>query len=150
MSTGYVQDVPPKGGYPKFTWKRSLPQRGPSSQMIFVGTALVMGYGWYKLIKANREWNETHQERVLQRTEELIFEGMALPVSRSEAQRVAQELNPSIPIREETYEERIARKKEHVQGFAKRFFDRYYPTMKSVKDEQKANALAQGTQEREA
>eukprot|EP01115_Flamella_aegyptia_P000102 TRINITY_DN101018_c0_g1_i1.p1 TRINITY_DN101018_c0_g1~~TRINITY_DN101018_c0_g1_i1.p1 ORF type:complete len:134 (+),score=25.78 TRINITY_DN101018_c0_g1_i1:50-451(+) len=50
----YKQDMPPKGGFSVTNFARDIPKRGPSSIVLLLGTALMMGFGMYKVITFNR------------------------------------------------------------------------------------------------
>ena len=50
----FVQDGPPKGGYPTINVKRNLPGGGMSS-LALAGSCVALGaYGLYKVVMANR------------------------------------------------------------------------------------------------
>ena len=53
--TGFVQDVPPKGGFPAVNVKRSLPDGGMSSLALATGCAFTFVYGMYTVVMANRQ-----------------------------------------------------------------------------------------------
>ncbi|KAK4136122.1 hypothetical protein BT67DRAFT_440262 [Trichocladium antarcticum] len=59
------QDMPPAGGYGAVQYKRNLPSRGlfrPGT--LLTAGAVVMVYGWYKLITGIREQNELAREKM--------------------------------------------------------------------------------------
>ncbi|KAF4841500.1 NADH dehydrogenase [ubiquinone] 1 alpha subcomplex subunit 13 [Colletotrichum siamense] len=58
------QDMPPVGGYQAVQYKRNLPSRGFRPGTMLLGMGLVMGYGWYHLIKGIREANELAREKM--------------------------------------------------------------------------------------
>ncbi|KAL2163769.1 hypothetical protein VTH06DRAFT_5828, partial [Thermothelomyces fergusii] len=50
------QDMPPAGGYEAVQYKRNLPSRGLfRPRPLLAGSALLMLYGWYKLVVGIRE-----------------------------------------------------------------------------------------------
>ena len=51
----FVQDGPPKGGYPAVNVKRSLPGGGMSSLAMFGAMCASFSYGMYTIIMANRQ-----------------------------------------------------------------------------------------------
>eukprot|EP00241_Pyramimonas_parkeae_P009345 CAMPEP_0114256966 /NCGR_PEP_ID=MMETSP0058-20121206/18462_1 /TAXON_ID=36894 /ORGANISM="Pyramimonas parkeae, CCMP726" /LENGTH=145 /DNA_ID=CAMNT_0001371623 /DNA_START=110 /DNA_END=547 /DNA_ORIENTATION=+ len=48
-----VQDMPPPGGFPAVRFARRLPNTGPSGAAVFAVSALIMGYGFYKVGQGN-------------------------------------------------------------------------------------------------
>jgi NADH dehydrogenase (ubiquinone) 1 alpha subcomplex subunit 13 len=81
------QDMPPVGGYEAVQYKRNLPSRGlfrPGP--LIAGGAVVMLFGWYKLITGIREQkyvhvtpphrSRTHREHKLTTNSELAREKM--------------------------------------------------------------------------
>ncbi|RSL59676.1 hypothetical protein CEP54_007172 [Fusarium duplospermum] len=58
------QDMPPRGGYEPVQYKRNLPAKGFRPGILLLGTGVVMGYGWYKLIHGMREANELAREKM--------------------------------------------------------------------------------------
>ncbi|GMH55076.1 hypothetical protein TL16_g01813 [Triparma laevis f. inornata] len=63
-----VQDMPPAGGYPSIKYDRFLPNRGPSGLQLWIGGALVSGFGFYLLgsenIKRNADKAEKREARL--------------------------------------------------------------------------------------
>ncbi|CAI4211687.1 unnamed protein product [Parascedosporium putredinis] len=45
------QDMPPVGGYGPIQYKRNLPFRGFRPRTYLLAMTVVMGYGWYQLVK---------------------------------------------------------------------------------------------------
>ncbi|KAK8804837.1 NADH dehydrogenase [Blastocystis sp. subtype 4] len=58
----FVQDLPPKGGYPMATLKRNLPIRVSGATMWLVGTVTI-GLGLWRMMYGIRKLNEMDQER---------------------------------------------------------------------------------------
>ncbi|KAK8827258.1 NADH dehydrogenase (ubiquinone) 1 alpha subcomplex 13 [Blastocystis sp. ATCC 50177/Nand II] len=58
----FVQDLPPKGGYPIINPKRYLPIRVTGATMWLIGTATV-GFGIWRMMYGIRKMNEMDQER---------------------------------------------------------------------------------------
>ncbi|CBK22914.2 uncharacterized protein [Blastocystis hominis] len=58
----FVQDLPPKGGYPLVNPKRNLPNRVSGATMWFIGAATV-GLGLWRMMYGIRKMNEMDQER---------------------------------------------------------------------------------------
>ncbi|EGS19463.1 uncharacterized protein CTHT_0049240 [Thermochaetoides thermophila DSM 1495] len=59
------QDMPPPGGYEAVQYKRNLPSRGLfRPRPLLAGAAVLMLYGWYKLVKGIREQNELAREKM--------------------------------------------------------------------------------------
>ncbi|KAJ4286194.1 hypothetical protein N0V88_008096 [Collariella sp. IMI 366227] len=59
------QDMPPVGGYEAVQFKRNLPFRGlfrPGT--LIAGGAVLMAFGWYKLVTGIREQNELAREKM--------------------------------------------------------------------------------------
>ncbi|KAK4107242.1 hypothetical protein N656DRAFT_785540 [Canariomyces notabilis] len=57
--------MPPAGGYDAVQYKRNLPSRGlfrPGP--LLAGGALLMLYGWYRVVKGIREQNELAREKM--------------------------------------------------------------------------------------
>jgi NADH dehydrogenase (ubiquinone) 1 alpha subcomplex subunit 13 len=52
---GYVQDLPPSGGFSPVRYKRNVPLRGPSGAALFAGVIGLCTYGWYWNIQGMRE-----------------------------------------------------------------------------------------------
>mmetsp|Transcript_14500 Transcript_14500/g.24576 ORF Transcript_14500/g.24576 Transcript_14500/m.24576 type:complete len:146 (-) Transcript_14500:323-760(-) len=50
-----VQDMPPPGGFPAIRFGRRIANTGPSGAFLFGASALVMGFGFYKVGQTNRE-----------------------------------------------------------------------------------------------
>lgn len=50
----FVQDGPPKGGYPSINVKRNLPGGGLSSLALMGGLCAMTFYGLYTVVHANR------------------------------------------------------------------------------------------------
>ncbi len=48
-----VQDGPPPGGFPSIRYARKIPDTGPTGTALFGVAALVMGYGFYRMINNN-------------------------------------------------------------------------------------------------
>lgn len=48
-----AQDGPPPGGFPAIRYARRIPNTGPTGATIFGVTALLMGYGFYRMINNN-------------------------------------------------------------------------------------------------
>ncbi|KAK3898676.1 GRIM-19 [Staphylotrichum tortipilum] len=60
-----VQDMPPAGGYEAVQFKRNLPSRGLFRPIpLLIGSAVLMGFGWYKLVVGIREQNELAREKM--------------------------------------------------------------------------------------
>ncbi|KAK4124073.1 hypothetical protein N657DRAFT_644263 [Parathielavia appendiculata] len=62
------QDMPPAGGYEAVQYKRNLPSRGlfrPGP--LLAGGAVLMLFGWYKLVVGIREQNELAREKMWSR-----------------------------------------------------------------------------------
>ncbi|KAL2151643.1 hypothetical protein VTH82DRAFT_6741 [Thermothelomyces myriococcoides] len=59
------QDMPPAGGYEAVQYKRNLPSRGLfRPRPLLAGSALLMLYGWYKVVVGVREQNELAREKM--------------------------------------------------------------------------------------
>ena len=58
----FVQDGPPKGGFPTVNVRRSLPGGGLSSIALMSGLTGTFIYGMYTLISANRQRREFKRE----------------------------------------------------------------------------------------
>mmetsp|Transcript_35448 Transcript_35448/g.33635 ORF Transcript_35448/g.33635 Transcript_35448/m.33635 type:complete len:134 (+) Transcript_35448:127-528(+) len=56
------QDMPPKGGYPKFNTKRTVIKRGPPGWAIWGGILSMSVYGMYRLGGTNVERRKTVKE----------------------------------------------------------------------------------------
>lgn len=64
----FVQDMPPKGGYPyPVQWKRNLPARGFRPSIYFAAVMGICGYGFYKLCAGIHERNELTREQTWSR-----------------------------------------------------------------------------------
>lgn len=50
-----AQDGPPPGGFPAIRYARRIPNTGPTGATIFGVTALLMGYGFYRVIEGNHK-----------------------------------------------------------------------------------------------
>ena len=50
-----IQDMPPPGGYKKIDYGRYLPSRGPKGYQLWLGSALLISYGYYQIGKTNTE-----------------------------------------------------------------------------------------------
>ena len=61
-SGNFVQDGPPKGGYPSVKYRRSIPGGGLSSLALVSGIGGCFVFGMYKVIMANRERREFQRE----------------------------------------------------------------------------------------
>jgi NADH dehydrogenase (ubiquinone) 1 alpha subcomplex subunit 13 len=60
----HVQDGPPPGGYPRLDVRRNLPRNvGPSATALFLGSALVMAYGFWRMGNYNLHRRELLEER---------------------------------------------------------------------------------------
>ncbi|RKP06029.1 GRIM-19 [Thamnocephalis sphaerospora] len=62
-----AQDLPRPGGYPSIRYQRNMPARGPSGFAIFVGTALVCGFGFWRAIEGIKERRELRREKLWSR-----------------------------------------------------------------------------------
>ena len=60
--SGFVQDGPPKGGYPAVNVKRNLPGGGMSTLAMATGCVLTFTYGMYQVVMANRARREHARE----------------------------------------------------------------------------------------
>ncbi|KAK4442691.1 GRIM-19 [Podospora aff. communis PSN243] len=58
------QDMPPAGGYEAVQYKRNLPTKGFKPATLLGIAGLIMGYGWYRVIKGIRERNELAREKM--------------------------------------------------------------------------------------
>ncbi|EDV26540.1 NADH dehydrogenase [ubiquinone] 1 alpha subcomplex subunit 13 [Trichoplax sp. H2] len=58
------QEMPPKGGYPMVEYQRNLPRRGVSGAAMIIGSAAIMSFGFYLVIKGNRHRRVLKQERL--------------------------------------------------------------------------------------
>lgn len=54
-SRHYVQDMPPKGGFPAVPYRRFAPRRGPSAMVIVFGAVGVTTFGLWYAMRDNRE-----------------------------------------------------------------------------------------------
>eukprot|EP00123_Amoebidium_parasiticum_P019328 comp24576_c0_seq1/m.46785 comp24576_c0_seq1/g.46785 ORF comp24576_c0_seq1/g.46785 comp24576_c0_seq1/m.46785 type:complete len:133 (-) comp24576_c0_seq1:47-445(-) len=66
-TSGPPQDLPPKGGFPAFSFKRQLPARGPSGATLFLGTTAVCLTGLLIMGQGNRERRVIKLEKVANR-----------------------------------------------------------------------------------
>ena len=57
---GFVQDGPPKGGYPAVDVRRNLPGGGMSSLALASAVFASFAFGMYKVVMANRD-RRAHQ-----------------------------------------------------------------------------------------
>ncbi|CAM9734196.1 unnamed protein product [Phaeothamnion confervicola] len=48
-----LQEMPPSGGYPQFDVRSRIRSRGPPGWALFLGSTLVVSYGFYKLMDGN-------------------------------------------------------------------------------------------------
>ena len=51
----YVQDMPPRGGYPSIMYHRNLPVRGFNGWIMLGATGVVMALGFWKVRIGNKE-----------------------------------------------------------------------------------------------
>lgn len=64
----FVQDMPPKGGYPyPVQWQRNVPARGFRPSIYFAGVLGICSYGFYLLCAGVRERNELTREKTWSR-----------------------------------------------------------------------------------
>ncbi|KAI9168290.1 hypothetical protein H9P43_007662 [Blastocladiella emersonii ATCC 22665] len=77
---GYVQDLPPQGGFNPVQYKRNLPARGPSGAVLFAGLIGLCSYGWYWTIQGIRERRELRREKTWARVH-------LVPMLQAEADR---------------------------------------------------------------
>ncbi|GMI32228.1 hypothetical protein TrCOL_g6773 [Triparma columacea] len=57
------QEMPPPGGYPKVKSARYLPNRGPSGAALWLGSAFVVGVGFYMTGQENLRRNADKLEK---------------------------------------------------------------------------------------
>ncbi|ORZ40038.1 GRIM-19 protein, partial [Catenaria anguillulae PL171] len=109
QNVGYVQDMPPKGGFEPLRYKRNLPARGPSGAVLFASVIGICAYGWYWTIQGIRErrelrreqtWSRIHlvpllqaeadrgEARLLQQQEEIERKAMAGVANWEEARKI--------------------------------------------------------------
>uniref|UniRef100_A0A7S1FYH9 NADH dehydrogenase [ubiquinone] 1 alpha subcomplex subunit 13 n=1 Tax=Corethron hystrix TaxID=216773 RepID=A0A7S1FYH9_9STRA len=69
----FVQDMPPKGGYPKIRTARHLPNRGPPGWALWSGTALLISYGFYQVGQGNQR-RTREKMAILRQREEMVAE----------------------------------------------------------------------------
>eukprot|EP00898_Chlorokybus_atmophyticus_P005621 jgi/Chlat1/605/Chrsp103S01026 len=62
-----LQDGPPPGGFPAVKYGRSIPNKGPHGVTLFTATAILMGYGLYRVGLCNRERRALQQEKLAAR-----------------------------------------------------------------------------------
>lgn len=58
-----IQDMPPPGGFPAVRYARRLPNTGPGGVAVFTATALVMGFGFYRVGQGNLYRRECRKEK---------------------------------------------------------------------------------------
>ena len=58
-----MQDMPPPGGFPAVRFARRIPNTGPSGVAIFTVSALVIGFGFYRVGQGNLYRRECRAEK---------------------------------------------------------------------------------------
>ncbi len=61
-SGGFIQDLPPPGGYPEIRFSRALRKRGPPGWALWLGGVGVVTYGFSTVIRGNRRRNAMKRE----------------------------------------------------------------------------------------
>merc|ERR1719199_799219 len=64
LSKPIKQDGPRPGGFPPVRYRRDLAPRGPSGMTLFMGGAVIMAYGMYKIGQGNIQRREEHEEKL--------------------------------------------------------------------------------------
>ncbi|PVU99354.1 hypothetical protein BB559_000760 [Furculomyces boomerangus] len=59
-----TQDLPPKDGFPKISYRRNLPKKGPTGIVILSGIAAMMTFGWYRVYQGLTEKRELEREKM--------------------------------------------------------------------------------------
>ena len=62
-----TQDLPPPGGFPEIPYKGQFPRRGPSGLTLLLGSAVMISFGLYMVIRGNQERRELRREKILAR-----------------------------------------------------------------------------------
>mmetsp|Transcript_7477 Transcript_7477/g.11180 ORF Transcript_7477/g.11180 Transcript_7477/m.11180 type:complete len:129 (-) Transcript_7477:43-429(-) len=73
MDKSPVQDMPPKGGYKPFNVGRELPKAKIRGSHLFLGTALIVCFGFYKVGQGNIERRGWKNEKRLRRAAMVPF-----------------------------------------------------------------------------
>ena len=58
-----VQDLPPRGGYPRIDYKKGARPRGPSGALIWGGVVVATVYGFWQIGLTNKERRLAIKER---------------------------------------------------------------------------------------
>mmetsp|Transcript_22 Transcript_22/g.30 ORF Transcript_22/g.30 Transcript_22/m.30 type:complete len:136 (+) Transcript_22:81-488(+) len=61
-SDAWIQDMPPRGGYPIVNFAKNVPSRGPPGWAMWLGVAAVVGYGFNSMINTNKRKNAVARE----------------------------------------------------------------------------------------
>ena len=91
MPGGFIQDGPPKGGFPQVDVRRNIKQGGPSTLVVAAGLGAMFTYGMYVVVMANRE-------RRAHRREEMDIRMAVMPFLQAESDVKYAGILPAMPL----------------------------------------------------